>query len=51
MAPRENFEYSSCYTLAHEIDPGKSKAKFKDGLLTLTLPFKEPIAGKKLKVE
>jgi len=50
-APREDFEYSSCYTLAHEVDPDKSGARFDNGLLTLTLPLKEPIAGKKLKVE
>jgi hypothetical protein len=38
-APREDFEYSSCYTLAHEIDPKKARASFASGLMTLNLPF------------
>jgi HSP20 family molecular chaperone IbpA len=49
-APREEYEYSSCYTFAHPVDPDKSKAKFQSGLLTLTLPFKEEVKGKKLEI-
>jgi HSP20 family protein len=50
-APREDFEYSSCYTLAHEIDPTKAKAKFASGLLTLNLPFKARPRGKRIPVK
>jgi HSP20 family molecular chaperone IbpA len=51
IGPRKDLVYSSCYTLAHAIDPDKAKAKFENGLLILTLPFKEQPAGKKLVVE
>ena len=50
-APRPDFEYSSCYTLAHEIDPKKAKAKFASGLLTLNLPFKTRPRGKRIPVK
>ena len=50
-APREDFEYSSCYTLAHEIDPKKAKARFAGGLLTLNLPFKARPRGKRIPVK
>lgn len=49
--PRKDLVYSSCYTLAFAIDPDKAKAKFENGLLRLTLPFKEHPTGKKLVVE
>jgi HSP20 family molecular chaperone IbpA len=51
VAPREDFEYSSCYTLAHEIDPKRAKAKFASGLLTLNLPFKAKPRGKRIPVK
>jgi HSP20 family protein len=50
-APREDFEYSSCYTLAHEVDPTKAKARFASGLLTLNLPFKTRPRGKRIPVK
>jgi HSP20 family protein len=50
-APREDFEYSSCYTLAHEVDPEKARARFASGLLTLNLPFKAKPRGKRIPVK
>ena len=47
----EGIVYSCGYALAHPIDFDYSKAKFKNGLLTLTLPFKESLEPTMLKVE
>jgi HSP20 family molecular chaperone IbpA len=43
--------YSCGFALAHPIDPEFSKAEFKNGMLTLTLPFKESLEPTILKVE
>lgn len=48
---RGDVEYSACYSLAHDVDPDKAKAKHKDGILTVELPFKSPIKTAKIKVE
>jgi HSP20 family molecular chaperone IbpA len=45
------FAYSSCYTLAHEVDPKKAKARLASGLLTLDLPFKTRPGGKRIPVK
>ena len=50
-APRGDFEYSSCYTLAHEVDPKKARARFASGLLTLNLPFRARPHGKRIPVK
>lgn len=50
-APSANFNYSGCWALAHETEPEKSKAKFKNGLLTVTIALKEHVTGKKVVVE
>ncbi len=48
---KEDIEYSSCFSLTHQINSAKVKAKFADGLLTVVLPFKEPIKTTEVKVE
>ena len=50
-APRADFVYSSCYALAHEVDPEKARARFASGLLTLSLPFKARPRGKRIPVK
>lgn len=50
-APKEDIEYSACYTLAHDVDTGKVTAKFDNGLLTINAPFKSAIGGTKITVE
>lgn len=50
-APLENFEYSGCWSLAHKIDPDKVKAKFKNGLLNVTVPLTGEFSGKKVTIE
>jgi len=40
-APRGNdTEYSSCFKLSHEVEPGKTEAKFENGLLRIFSPIK-----------
>ncbi len=39
--PRGNdTEYSSCFKLSHELEPGKTEAKFENGLLRIFSPIK-----------
>lgn len=47
---RGDVEYSTCYHLAHEINVDKAKAEYKDGILNITLPFKEAIKTINVKV-
>ena len=41
---------SRSFTLPHEVDEGKSSAKYADGVLQLTLPTKVKSTGRKLTV-
>jgi HSP20 family protein len=50
-SPRNDVEYFGCWVLAHEIDPNKAKATFKNGLLTVTAPLAKPFKGTKVKIE
>jgi HSP20 family protein len=50
-AMRDDVVYQGCFTLAHVVDESKAKAKFADGLLKVEVPFKEPIKGKRIKIE
>jgi len=41
-APRgADAEYSSCFTLSHEIEPEKAEAKYESGLLKIFAPMKD----------
>ena len=48
---KENLEYAGCWYLVHEIDENKAKAKYENGLLTVTIPFKEMPKGRNVPVE
>lgn len=50
-APREDIEYSGCWVLAHSVDPEKTKARFKNGLLTVEAPLSKPFKGVKVAIE
>lgn len=50
-ASREDMKYEGCFQFAHEVDSDKTKAKFENGLLFLTVPFLEPLCGKKIDIE
>ena len=39
------------FTLHHDIDQGKSEAKYEDGVLELTLPKREPATAKQISVK
>ena len=40
-APKGNdAEYSSCFALSHEVDAGKTEAKYENGLLSILSPIK-----------
>jgi len=40
-APRgDDAEYSSCFMLSHEVEPGKTEAKYENGILKIFSPIK-----------
>lgn len=49
-APRNDMEYFGCWVLAHDVDPNKAKATFKNGLLTVTAPLAKPMKGVKVTI-
>jgi HSP20 family molecular chaperone IbpA len=40
-APRGDSEYRACFNLAHEVEPSRTKAKYKNGLLRIVAPMKD----------
>ena len=50
-AEAEDFRYENCFMLAHEVKGEDAKAKFTSGLLTIHVPFKDRLHGKKVAVE
>jgi HSP20 family molecular chaperone IbpA len=45
---REDLRFEGCYQLVHDVVGDNTDAEFKNGLLTLKIPFKEPLLGKKI---
>jgi HSP20 family protein len=43
--------YIGCFALVHPVDESKTKAKYENGLLQITVPFKTPIKGIRIQVE
>ena len=39
-APENGTEYSGCFLLDHEIDPGKVETKYEDGVFRILTPYK-----------
>lgn len=50
-ATKGELGYNACYTLAHYIDTGHTKANFENGLLTILAPFQHPLRGTKINIE
>jgi HSP20 family protein len=50
-ASRDDIVYLGCFTLAHPVDETKAKAKFNNGLLKVEVPLREPIKGKRIRIE
>ena len=48
---RDDAEFAGCWTLAHEVDEDKAKAKYENGLLRVTIPLKKPVEGKKVEIK
>lgn len=48
---REDIDLIACYYLAHWVNEDKAKAKYKNGLLDVTIPLKKPLKGKKIPIE
>jgi HSP20 family protein len=48
---REDVILFGCFTLAHPVNADKAKASYDNGLLTVEIPLKAPITGKKIKIE
>jgi len=47
---REDIRYEGCYQLVHDVVAEDSAAVFKNGLLTVKVPFTEPLRGKKIEI-
>jgi HSP20 family protein len=50
-AARDDVVYLGCFSLAHAVDESKAKAKYDNGLLTIEVPLKAPIKGKRIPIE
>ncbi len=47
---REDVRYDSCYELPCEVDEKKSDARYDNGLLTVTVPYKKESRGRKITI-
>jgi HSP20 family molecular chaperone IbpA len=50
-ADTSNIQYKGCYRFYHEVDADKAEVKFKNGTLTLKIPFFEPLCGKQFPID
>lgn len=48
---RADLEFLGCYIRPHVVDNGKARAKFDNGLLSIEIPIKKILAGKKVAIE
>ena len=50
-AETQSIQYKGCYRFFHEVDADDAKIKFKNGTLSITVPFFEPLCGKQFPVD
>lgn len=50
-AEGDDFRYESCFMLAHEVIPEKTRARFDSGLLRIHAPFKKNTRGVRVSIE
>lgn len=48
---REDAELRGCWYLTHKVNEDKATAKYKNGMLYITIPLQELPKGKKIKIE
>ena len=48
---REDADLLGCWYLAHAVVEDGARAKYKNGMLSVMIPLKKPIKGKKIPVE
>jgi HSP20 family protein len=48
---RQDIELWGCYLLAHSANVEKAKAKFENGLLSIEIPIKKILKGKRVPIE
>ena len=49
-AKRDDSDLVGCFFLAHPVDPEGTDAAFADGHLSITIPLRSPIRGKRIEV-
>ena len=49
-AEAKDFDYHTCYMLAHKVKAKKADAKFKSGLLTIDVPFEESMRSHEIEI-
>ena len=50
-AETSNIQYKGCYRFYHEVDADNAEIKFKNGTLTIKVPFFEPLCGKQFPID
>jgi HSP20 family protein len=50
-APRDDIEYRGCWVLMLKTDPEKATATFSNGLLKVTIPIAQRVAGVKVPIK
>jgi HSP20 family protein len=48
---RLDMDFLGCYVLMHAVNADGAKAKFEDGLLSVEIPIKKILKGKKIPIE
>ncbi len=48
---RLDMDFLGCYVLMHAVNADGAKAKFEDGLLSVEIPIKKILKGKKVAIE
>ena len=51
VAPRADYDYVTCYNLAHRVNPIKIQAEYKLGVLSIRIPFKKTITTVPIKIK
>jgi HSP20 family molecular chaperone IbpA len=51
VGSRDDAELLGCWYLAHKVIEDKAKAKYENGLLSITIPLQQAPKGKKIEIE